>query len=75
MNLVLQHPSFQADPFATIREHLTNTLAKDCAQQKKEQVQHVRERKEKEEKKKAVKKEQGIKKKRKKFKATRSRGK
>jgi ABC-type dipeptide/oligopeptide/nickel transport system ATPase component len=73
MNLVLQHPSFQADPFATIREHLTNTLAKDSAKQKKEQVQHVRDRKEKEEKKKAVKKEQGIKKKRKKFNATRSR--
>jgi hypothetical protein len=76
MNLVLQHPSFQADPFATIREHLTNSLTKDVANQKKEQVKHVRERKEKEEKKKAVKKENGIgKKKRKKFKATRSRGK
>jgi hypothetical protein len=76
MNLVLQHPSFQADPFATIREHLNNTLTKDVANQKKEQVKHVRERKEKEEKKKAAKKESGIgKKKRKKFKATRSRGK
>jgi ABC-type dipeptide/oligopeptide/nickel transport system ATPase component len=76
MSLVLQHPAFQADPFATIREHLTNTLAKDSANNKKEQAQHLRERKEKEEKKKAVKKEQGIKKKKgKKFKATRSRGK
>jgi hypothetical protein len=73
MNLVMQHPSFQADPFETIREHLKNTLAKDCAQQKKDQVKHVRERKEKEVQKKAVKKEQGIKKKRKKFNATRSR--
>jgi hypothetical protein len=76
MSLVLQHPSFQADPFATIREHLNNSLTKDVANQKKEQVKHVRERKEKEEKKKAAKKESGIgKKKRKKFKATRSRGK
>jgi hypothetical protein len=74
MNLVMQHPAFQKDPFETIREHLKNTLAKDCAQQKKDQVKHVRERKEKEVQKKAVKKEQGIKKKRKKFKATRSRG-
>jgi Ribosome biogenesis protein SLX9 len=26
MNLVLQHPSFQSDPFATMREHLQNTI-------------------------------------------------
>jgi hypothetical protein len=72
MNLVLQHPSFQADPFATIRQHLQNTLAKDSAEQKKQAVVHLRERKEKEERKKVAKKEQGVKKKRKKFKATRS---
>jgi hypothetical protein len=75
MNLVLQHPAFQEDPFATIRQHLTNTLAKDAANQKKEQVVHNRERKENDEKKKAFKKEHGTKKKRNKFKATRSRGK
>jgi hypothetical protein len=26
MNLVLQHPAFQAEPFAAIREHLKNTI-------------------------------------------------
>jgi len=29
MNLVLQHPAFQADPLATIREHLKNTVGTD----------------------------------------------
>ena len=72
MNLVMQHPSFQADPFATIREHLKNTLAKDAENNKKQAVAHVKARKEKEERRKAIKKEQGIKKKRHKFKATRS---
>mmetsp|Transcript_45662 Transcript_45662/g.67382 ORF Transcript_45662/g.67382 Transcript_45662/m.67382 type:complete len:225 (-) Transcript_45662:90-764(-) len=33
MNMVLQHPSFRKDPFATMQEHLRNTLAN----QKKEQ--------------------------------------
>jgi Ribosome biogenesis protein SLX9 len=31
MSLVLQHPSFQADPFATIREHLKNTIPPPAA--------------------------------------------
>jgi hypothetical protein len=39
MGLVLQHPAFQADPFATLREHLNNTLAHDqqCQQQAAQQ--------------------------------------
>ena len=72
MNLVMQHPAFQADPFATIREHLKNTISKDVEKHKKQVSVHLRERKEKQEHKKAIKKESGAKKKRKKFKATRS---
>jgi ABC-type dipeptide/oligopeptide/nickel transport system ATPase component len=75
MSLVLQHPAFQADPFATIREHLKNTLAKDERQQKKEEIQHQKERVKIAEEKKIAKKESGAKRKRKKFKATRSRAK
>jgi len=72
ISLVMEHPAFKADPFATIREHLKNTIAEDSELQKKEQAKHLKERKQKEEQKKVAKKEQGIKKKRKKFKATRS---
>jgi ABC-type dipeptide/oligopeptide/nickel transport system ATPase component len=75
MSLVLQHPAFQADPFATIREHLKNTLAKDERQQKKEEIQYQKERVKKAEEKKIAKKKSGAKRKRKKFKATRSRAK
>lgn len=32
MNLVWQHPAYQADPFATMREHLQNTLSKSNSQ-------------------------------------------
>jgi ABC-type dipeptide/oligopeptide/nickel transport system ATPase component len=72
MSLVLQHPEFQADPFAAMREHLENTIAKDKELHKKEAYQHVKERADKITKKKAVKKEHGVKKKRNKFNATRS---
>lgn len=72
ISLVLDHPAFQADPLATIREHLKNTLANDAAQQKKQAILHEKERREKEEQKKIAKKEQNIKKKRRKFKATKS---
>jgi ABC-type dipeptide/oligopeptide/nickel transport system ATPase subunit len=72
MNLVLQHPAFKADPFATIREHLKNTLAKDSQQQKVKAANYHKERKEKEEQKRVLKKENGAKKKRKNFNATRS---
>ena len=30
MNLVLQHPSFKSNPFATMQEHLRNSLAKQA---------------------------------------------
>lgn len=72
MNLVLQHPAFKADPFAAIQEHLKNTHAKDSDQQKKAAILRVRQRKQKEEEKKARKKEQGVKRHKKKFRATRS---
>jgi hypothetical protein len=74
MNLVLQHPAFQADPFATIREHLQNTMAQTASQRQKETARQLKERNEKKEQKKALKKENTpVKKKRtKKFKATRS---
>eukprot|EP00548_Thalassiothrix_antarctica_P006926 CAMPEP_0194145928 /NCGR_PEP_ID=MMETSP0152-20130528/18918_1 /TAXON_ID=1049557 /ORGANISM="Thalassiothrix antarctica, Strain L6-D1" /LENGTH=203 /DNA_ID=CAMNT_0038846299 /DNA_START=17 /DNA_END=628 /DNA_ORIENTATION=+ len=36
MGLVLQHPDFQANPFATIQQHLKNTLAPQARQLKKE---------------------------------------
>uniref|UniRef100_A0A7S3L8S8 Ribosome biogenesis protein SLX9 n=1 Tax=Amphora coffeiformis TaxID=265554 RepID=A0A7S3L8S8_9STRA len=42
LQLVMQHPAFQQDPLATIREHLTNSLAPQAAQRQKEQVQHER---------------------------------
>jgi len=32
-NLVLQHPSFQSNPFETMQEHLRNTLAKSIEEQ------------------------------------------
>ena len=33
MNLVLEHPSFQINPFATIQEHLKNSLGKEAEEQ------------------------------------------
>lgn len=75
LNLVRQHPAFQADPFATIREHLQNTMAQTAPQRQKETARQWKERNEKKEQKKALKKENAslYKKKRpKKFKATRS---
>ena len=72
LKLVMEHPSFQADPFATMRLHLQNTIANDPEKKQQQQKERIRERKDKQEAKKAFKKEQGIKRKRKKFKATRS---
>ena len=42
LQLVMQHPAFQADPLATIRQHLQNSLAPQAAQRQQEQVQHER---------------------------------
>ena len=56
MKLVLEHPAYQQDPLATLREHLQNSLANDRKQQEiasKERLQH--ENKEREEQKKSKK--------------------
>lgn len=56
LNLVLQHPSFQSNPFATIQEHLRNTLAQQATEQeevaKKERQEDAKKEKEKKEAKK-----------------------
>jgi ABC-type dipeptide/oligopeptide/nickel transport system ATPase component len=45
MNLVLQHPSFKSNPFATMQEHLRNSLAKQAEEQeitaKSERIQEA----------------------------------
>lgn len=46
LQLVVQHPAFQNDPLATIREHLTNKLAPQAAQREQEHAQHEREQRE-----------------------------
>lgn len=38
LNLVLQHPSFQTNPFATIQEHLKNTFAAQAEIQERNAV-------------------------------------
>ena len=40
LQLVLEHPAFQADPLATIREHLTHSLATQAAAREQEQKAH-----------------------------------
>jgi hypothetical protein len=75
-NLILQHPAYQEDPFATMQEHLRNTLAKQKEQQQAESKERTKEEQTKLDAQKKLKKEQlkGKKKPRKKFKAARSRG-
>jgi hypothetical protein len=75
-NLVLQHPAYQEDPFATMQEHLRNTLAKQKEQQQVQSKERTKEDQTKLEAQKKLKKEQlqGKRKTRKKFKAARSRG-
>ena len=77
LNLVLQHPAFQADPFATMEEHLRNTLASQRKIQEAQAEKRDKEELKKEEEKKRLKKEhlEGKKKSRKKFKAGRSKAK
>lgn len=77
MNLVLKHPSFVADPFATIRQHLQNTLRPDIVKQKIDEKNHIRTVRQKDDEKKAIKKENASnntkhKKNKKRCKATRS---
>ncbi len=45
LNLVLQHPSFKSNPFATMQEHLRNTLA---GQAKEQEAAALKERKKEE---------------------------
>ena len=40
LQLVMQHPAFQADHLATIRGHLTNSLANQAAKRQQEQAEH-----------------------------------
>jgi hypothetical protein len=54
LNLVLQHPVFQSNPFATMQEHLCNSLAK----QAEEQAIVAKEKREEESKKASEKKEE-----------------
>lgn len=81
MSLVLQHPSFQSNPFEALQEHLRNSLAKQGKEQQAASVVRIQ----KETKAKALRKQdkkdrlrqatfKGKKKGRSKFKATRSRG-
>ena len=74
MNLVQQHPAFKEDPFATLQEHLKNTLAEQKEKRQKEASEKVENDKKKKQEKKQEKKErlQGVKKSSKKYKTRRS---
>lgn len=53
MKLVLQHPTFQSNPFATIQQHLKNTLAESAERQeilaKRDREKYAKEAEEKKE--------------------------
>lgn len=74
MKLVQQHPAFKEDPFATLQEHLKNTLAEEKEKRQKEAKQKAEDMKTKKEKNKQERKErlQGVKKSSKKYKTRRS---
>lgn len=56
MNLVLEHPSFKANPFATLQEHLRNTLSGQANELKRTaETETAKEKKETAERKKAKK--------------------
>jgi ABC-type dipeptide/oligopeptide/nickel transport system ATPase component len=57
LNLVLQHPSFKSNPFATIQEHLRNTLAQQAKEQEVAAQKALVEEEKKNEQKKEAKKE------------------
>ena len=73
MNLVMEHPAFQKDPFGAIQEHLRNSLAEQREKREREAKEKVIQEKLKQEQKKQEKKErlQGIKKNTKKYKPRR----
>jgi Ribosome biogenesis protein SLX9 len=62
LSLVLQHPAYQQDPFATMQEHLKNTLAKERQQQEAASKQRTQQEKLEREEKLRLKKEEGLKK-------------
>lgn len=81
MSLVLQHPSFQANPFEALQEHLRNSLAKQGKEQQEASLARIQRETKAKAQRKQDKKERlrqatfkGKKKGRSKFKATRSRG-
>jgi len=57
MGLVLQHPSFQKNPFAAIQQHLRNSLAPEAEKMKAESLKRVEDDKKADAKKKEEKKE------------------
>ncbi|GFH51101.1 hypothetical protein CTEN210_07577 [Chaetoceros tenuissimus] len=57
LNLVLQHPSFQTNPFATMQEHLRNSFAKQAEEQEKNAEIERKENAKKAEEKKEARKE------------------
>ena len=57
LNLVLQHPSFQTNPFATMQEHLRNSFAKQAEEQEKHAEIERKENAKKAEEKKEARKE------------------
>lgn len=61
MSLVLQHPAYKQDPFATMQEHLQNTLAKERKQQEAASRQRTQQEKQEREEKLRWKKEEGLK--------------
>mmetsp|Transcript_17527 Transcript_17527/g.48623 ORF Transcript_17527/g.48623 Transcript_17527/m.48623 type:complete len:240 (-) Transcript_17527:394-1113(-) len=73
-NLVSQHPAFQSDPFATLQQHLQNTFADQAKRLQQQTETRNREDAKQKEERTQLKKEQlqGRRKKRKKFKAGRS---
>mmetsp|Transcript_17855 Transcript_17855/g.27590 ORF Transcript_17855/g.27590 Transcript_17855/m.27590 type:complete len:200 (-) Transcript_17855:358-957(-) len=71
MNLVLQHPAFQSNPFDTIKQHLKNTLADQAEEQQVKSELRTKQEAEDAAKRKEAKKERVGVKHRKKFHATR----
>ena len=57
LNLVLQHPSFKCNPFATMQQHLRNTLAQQAKDQEVEAKKQRNEEEKKDKEKKEAKKE------------------
>lgn len=74
MNLVMQHPAFKANPFATIQEHLRNSLEKNKKKLEAEASDKRKKNDELKEKRKMEKKERllGVTKKSKKYKPRRT---